>query len=202
MARTLRLPRFRKLKSVIMCVPGPGWSDLIYEIAAWSARDDSREEIADRNRQSASTSPSSVISSLPSSTSATRADGWESRRKTKVRFVYPVREGDVDWVKLQSAVLGEGAEGQEGRCYCAGYGNHASRTGRESGGGNGNDHVDGMMRINNGVGYGAGGNCHRRSSSTAGSLSVEFKGGSGVLRKVRERLGRLDELGLLQLSSR
>lgn len=117
--RTLRLPRFRKLKSVTMCVPGSHWSDLIYEIAEWFARDD-YEEIADPTRQGGRASPpTSVTSSLPSSNPATRADRWKDRKRTKVRFVYPVGEGDVDWRKLESAVLGEGVECLDGRYACS-----------------------------------------------------------------------------------
>ena len=167
-----------------MHVPGPRWSDLIYKIAEWFARDEKLPgEIADRACQDGRASPSlSVTSSLPSPSSATRAD-W---RRTKFRFGYPVKKGDIDWRRLESAVLGEGLEGEYD---CARLGNRGGISG------GGNDESDEMlMRIN----PGAGGT--RRLA--ASSLWVEVGNGSAVLGEVRGELGRLDKLGLLQVSCR
>ena len=192
--KVLRLPRFRNLKSVIMYVPGPLWSDLIYEIAAWSARDKKLpEEIADIACHDGRASPSSP--SMPSTSPATRADWWEDWKKTKIRFTYPVGKGDVDWRKLESAVLGEGPDGGYD---CTGYGNHGGEEGPSR---DGNDDVDEtMMRINNVERDGADGGCCPRF--VAGSLWIEARGGSAVLGDVRGELRRLDQLGLLQVGCR
>jgi hypothetical protein len=107
----LQLPRFRRLKSVTMHVPGPCWSDLIYEIVAWFARDKKLTgEIAD---PACHASSASVAPSLSSTGSATRAGRREDWKRTMIRFSYPVRKGDVDWRKLESAALGEDLEGQD-----------------------------------------------------------------------------------------
>lgn len=185
----LRLPRFRRLKSMIMHVPGPRWSDLIYDIAAWFARDEKlTEEIADPICHDDYASPSlSATPSLPSTASATQADRWEDWKRTRIRFAYPVRKGDVDWRKLENAVLGEDLDDGTGD------GDHGGGIERESTGGSEDDHVDRMlMRI------GAGGGYSRRS--TTGSLLVEVGSGSAALGEVRGELGRLDQLGLLQVS--
>lgn len=200
-SRTLRLPQFRKLKSVTMCVPGPHWSDLIYEIAAWFARVESCEEIADFTCRDGHASPSSLtvtpLSSLPSNNTATRVDCYEGRKRTRVKFFYPVRKGDVDWQKLERAVLGEGIEGQEGGYDCSRFGNHGGGIERESASGNGNDQVQEMlMRISQVGAHGAGGSCSARSK--ASSVWVEV--GSGMAVEVRRELGRLDRLGLLQVN--
>lgn len=191
----LRLPRFRRLKSVTMHAPGPRWSDLIYDIAAWFARDEKLTGvIADPTCHDGYASRSlSATPSLPSTASATRADRWGDRKRTRVRFAYPVREGDVDWRKLENAVLGEGRDG--GHDF-TGYGNHGREIERESRGGSEGDHVDRMlMSINK---HRAGGGYSRRSM--VGSLWVEVGNGSAPLGEVRGKLGRLDELGLLQVS--
>jgi len=185
----LRLPRFQKLKSVTIYAPGPRWSGLIYGIAAWFARDEKLTgEIADTACQGGPSFP--IIPPLPSTSSATRAD----RRKMKVRFTYPVRKGDVDWRKLESAVLGEDFEGLGGVYNCTGYGNHRGRIARE--GGNGVDEM--LMKITHVGKHGAAGSCSPRF--TAGSLWVDVGNGSAVLGEVRGELGRLDQLGLLQVS--
>lgn len=102
----LRLPRFEELQSVTMYAPGPRWSDLIYEIAAWFARGEKlAREIADPAYQDG---PSfSITPPLSSTSSATWAGRWTNGKETRVRFTYPVGEGDVDWKKLERAVLGE-----------------------------------------------------------------------------------------------
>ncbi|KAF9777428.1 hypothetical protein BJ322DRAFT_574810 [Thelephora terrestris] len=74
-ARTLRLPMFRKLKSVTMCVPGSRWSDLIYEIAAWFARDRSHGEIADPTCQDGRASPPSSVTPFPAIKQPSNASG-------------------------------------------------------------------------------------------------------------------------------
>lgn len=201
-ARTLRLPRFRQLKSVTMCVPGPYWSDLIYEIAAWFARDEWHDEIADPASQDGRASPPSfATTSMPSSNAATRADRRKDRKRTKVRFFYPVGKSDFNWRKLESAVLGEDFEdpdSQGGGCACSRFGNCGGKIERESRGGNGNDHVEEiMMRISKVRNRGAGGSCCARFMG--GSLCVEVESGSVV---PREELGRLDQLELLQVSCR
>ena len=180
-ASMLQLPRFRRLKSVTVCAPGPCWSDLIYEIVAWFARDKKLTgEIAD---PACHASPSSVTSSMSSTTSATRAGRWEG---TMVRFSYPVRKGDVDWRKLESAALGEDVEAQ-------GCESIESEDGDES------DHADGRAMRVNPIGKNvAGGRRSRRFA--AEPLWVEVRSGSAVLGEVRGELGRLDQLGLLQVS--
>lgn len=195
-ARSLRLPRFQKLKSVTMCVPGPSWSDLIYEIAAWFARGGWQDEIADTACQYGRASPPSfVTTSMPSSNAATRANHREDRKRTKVRFFYPVGKRNFDWGKLESAVLGEDFDSQGGTC--SRFGNRGGKVERESRGGSGNDHIEMMMRINRVRNRGAGGSrCTRFMGSL---LCVEVGSGSVV---PREELGRLDELELLQVSWR
>ena len=189
--RTLRLPRFRRLNSVTVHVPGPRWSDLIYDIAAWFAGDRKLPgEIAESACQEDLASPSP--SADPSLPSATRASRWENSKKTRVRFAYPVGKGDIDWRKLESAVLGEGFEGLDGGFDCARFGNRG-----EGGIGGGNDADDMVMRINRGKSQ-AGGGCGKR----AGSLWVEVGNGSAALGEVRGELVRLDQLGLLQVSCR
>jgi len=190
----LRLPRFRRLESVTMHVPGPHWSDLIYDIAAWFARDKKPGEIADRICHDGYASPP-VTPSLPSTTSATRAGRWEDWKRTRIRFSYPVGKDDVDWRKLENAVLGEDLDGVYD---WTGHGNHVGGIERESKGGNEgeSDDVDEMlMRISQ---HGAGGSFSRRFA--AGSLWVEVRSGSAGLGEVRGELGRLDKLGLLQVS--
>jgi len=188
---TLRLPRFRRLNSVTVHVPGPRWSDLIYEIAAWFASDRKLPgEIAEPACQEGVASPSP--SADPSLPSATRANRWENRKKTRVRFAYPVGKDDIDWRKLESAVLGEGFEGLDGGFDCPRFGNRG-----EDGGGGGNDADDMVMRINRGKRQAAG-SCGKRT----GSLWVEVGNGSAALGEVRRELVRLDELGLLQVSCR
>lgn len=180
-----------------MYVPGPRWSDLIYEIAAWFAKDDKSlgGEMADPTCHD--DSPSfSVTHSLPSNTSATQANRWEDWKRTRIRFTYPVRKGDVDWGRLENAVLGEDLDG---KCDCAGIGNHGCGVERESGGGDENDQAGAMlMRINHTGKRGAGSVCSGRS--TAGSLWVEVGDGSTELGEVGGDLGRLGQLGLLQVS--
>ena len=193
--RTLRLPRFLKLKSVTMCVPGPYWSDLIYEITSWFARSECCEEIAGPACRSGRAS-SLFTPSLPSTNPATSAVGW---KRTRIKFCYSVGKGDVDWRKLESAALGEDFEGYD----CSAFGNHGGGAECESGlgGGNGNDHVQVLMEINPGVeNRGAGG--RQGARFTTGSLWVEVGGGSGVFGEIRRKLGRLDRLGLLQVSCR
>ena len=195
-ANILRLPRFRRLKSVTMHVPGPRWSDLIYEIATWFARDEKLTgKIADpacHDGYASSSSSATPWPSLPSTTSATQADRWEDWKRMKIRFSYPVRKDDVNWRKLENAVLGEDLDGEYD---CTGHGNHEGRIERESKGGSEGDHVDRMlMRISQ---HGTGGSYSRRF--TTGSLWVEVGNGSAAL-EVRGELGRLDQLGLLQVS--
>jgi len=177
-----------------MHIPGSRWSDLIYEITAWFARDNKFPgEVADPTCHDESAFPS-VTPSLPSSSSTTQANRWEYWKQTRIRFNYAVRKGDVDWRRLESAVLGEVHDGE---CDCARYGNHGGGNERESGGGNENDHVDAMlMRINHIGKRGAGGRF------TAGSLWVEVGNGSSGLGEIRGELGRLGQLGLLQVSCR
>jgi len=198
-ARTLRLPRFRKLELVTMSVPGPHWTDLIYEIAAWFGREEWLKPIADHD--SRASPPSPAIPSLPSSNLVTRVDLRKGRKRTRVRFAYPVRNGDIDWKKMERAVLGEDIEDLDGGCDCSVFGK-LGRVGRESEkGGKGNDHVDEMVMTINQVGnHVAGGSCSARF--TAGSLWVEVASGSAVLGDLRGELGRLDQLGLLQVSLR
>lgn len=178
-----------------MNVPGPSWSDLIYEIAAWFTKEKLAEEIADLTCHDGRASPSlPVIPSMPSTSSVTRGE-WE----TRIRFAYPIRKGDVDWNRLESAVLGEGTEGLDGGHHCARYGNNEFGTERESGDGDGSDHVHEMlMRINEVGKDGAHGGYSRQP--TAGSLWVEAGSGSATLGEVRGELRRLDKLGLLQVS--
>lgn len=208
---TLRLPTFRKLKLVTINALGPLWSDLVYEIAAWFAKHKSGEEIADTACQdgrasASSSSPVLVTPSLPSSTSVTRYDPWKDRKRTRVRFMYPVRKGDVDWKELESAVLGEdvvGATGQGGGSDCSPNGNHGGLgdVGRESDGGRENDQVGEMvMTISQAGNQVAGGSCSARFM--AGSLWVEVRSGCAVLGELRRELGRLDRLELLQVSCR
>jgi len=110
-----------------------------------------------------------------------------------VRFAYPVGKGDIDWRKLESAVLGEDFNGGlDGGFDCPIFGNRS-----EGGSGGGNDADDMVMRINRGKSQ-AGGSCGKR----AGSLWVEVGNGSAVLGEVRRELFRLDQLGLLQVSCR
>lgn len=170
-------------------VPGPRWSDLIYEIAAWFVSDGKFPgEIADPACQDGRASPSlSVAPSLPSATRADRCGNW---KKTRIRFAYPVRKGDIDWRKLESVVLGECfVDGQDGRHDCSGFG---SRGGTEGEGRN--DAEEMMMRISRGKSRAGGrGGC---------SLWVEVGNGSAGLGDVRGELVRLDRLGLLQVSCR
>ena len=177
-------------------VPGPYWSDLIYEIAAWFARDEkSPGEIADPTCQDGRASASSsVTSSLPSPTSATRTGRWANWKKTRIRFTYPVKKGDVNWRKLESAALGEDFERLDGGDDCAGFGKHG---GRESG--SGNDVDDMLMGITHGKSRAGGGSSRQL---TAGSLWVEVGSGSAGLGELRGELARLDKLGLLQVSTR
>lgn len=191
----LRLPRFRRLKSVTMHVPGPRWSDLIYDIAAWFARDKKSGEIADPICHDGYASPP-VTPSLPSTSSATRAARSEDWKRTRIRFSYPVGKGDVDWRKLENAVLGEDLEGVYD---CTGHGNHVGGIERESKSGKEgeSDDVDESMVM--GISqHEAGGSVRRRF--VAGSLWVEVRNGSAALGEVRGELGRLDQLGLLQVS--
>ena len=114
-------------------VPGPHWSDLIYEIAAWFER---IGEIADPTRPGGRASPPlSGTPSPPSSNGVMRTDGREDRKRTRVRFAYPVKKGDINWKKLESAVLGEDLEGvpegQDRGSDCSVFGNHGG-AGRES----------------------------------------------------------------------
>jgi hypothetical protein len=144
--------------------------------------------------------------SLPSDNSATRADRRKDRKRTRIRFGYHVTKGDVDWKKLESAVLGEGDEGLEslgGGCDCSVYGNHGGVgvVGRESESGYENDQVGGMvMKINQVGNQVAGGSCSARFMACL--LWVEVWSGSAVLRELRGELGRLDRHGLLQVSCR
>jgi len=187
----LRLPRFRRLKSVTVCVPGSHWTDLIYEIAAWLARDEKLGgEIADPACQGGRASALSGTPSPPSPSSATRADWPANWKKLGIRFAYPVRKGDVDWRKLASAVLGEDFEGLDGDGDCTGFGNYGE---------GGNDDRETSTRINHIENRGADG-CSRLP--TAGSFWVEVLDGSAGLGEVRGELGRLDTLGLLQVSCR
>ena len=173
-------------------VPGPRWSDLIYEIAAWFASDRKLPgEIAEPACQEGLTSPSAT----PSLPSATRAYRWENLKKTRVRFAYPVGKDDIDWRRLERAVLGEDLDGPDGGLDCPRFSNHGGQT--EGGGGGGNDGDEMVMRINRGKSK-AGGSCGKR----AGSLWVEVGNGSAALGEVRGELARLDELGLLQVSCR
>lgn len=177
---------------MVLRVPGPRWSDLIYEIAAWFARDEKLAgEIADHPacQDDHASASFSVTSSPPSPSSATRAGRWENWKNTRIRFDYPVRKGEVDWRKLESAVLGEDFEAErlDGEYDCAGFGNH--------GGGAGRNDVDELMGINRGKG-----GCSRRLS--AGSLWVEVGHGSAGLGELKGELARLDQLGLLQVSCR
>lgn len=95
-------------------------------------------------------------------------------------------------------MLGEDIEGLDGGCDCSGFGNHGS-VARESESGDGNDHVDEMVtKINKAGNHVAGGSCSARFM--AGSLWIEVGSGSAVLRDLRGVLGRLDRLGLLQVS--
>lgn len=185
-----------------MHIPGPCWSDLIYETAAWFARDETLTEgIADPTYHDdgyASHSPSD-IPSLPSPDSATRADRWDDWRKARIRFTYPVRKGDIDWRKLESAVLGEGPDALDGEHGQAGYGNHRGGTDRESQDGNENDHLDGMVGIGQ---RGAGGSRNRQLTAASLWVEVEVGTGSAPLGELRGELGRLDQLGLLQVSCR
>lgn len=164
-----------------MYVPGPCWSDLIYEIAAWFARDKKLTgEIADPTCHGSS---SFVTPSLSSTTPATRPGRWEDWNGTMIRFSYPVRKGDVNWRKLENAVLGEDLEVVD------------------SGGGDESDYADGGVIRTNPIGKsGADGRCSRRFAP--GTLWVEVGSGSAVLGEVRGELGRLDQLGLLQVSCR
>lgn len=176
-------------------VPGPHWSDLIYEIAAWFARDKkSPREIADPSCQNGRASASlSVTPSLPSRTSTTWAGWWANWKRTRIRFAYPVRKGDVDWRKLESAVLGEDFERLDEEYDCAGFGNHGGE--REIG----NDGDEILMGINRGKSMADSGSSRQL---TAGSLWVEVGSGSTGLGEVRGELARLEQLGLLQISCR
>jgi len=177
---------------VTVHVPGPRWSDLIYEIAAWFASDrKSSGEIAESACQEGPASPPPFTT--PSLPSATRVNRWENRKRTRVRFAYPVRKDDVDWRKLESAVLGEGLDGG---FDCPKFSNHGGRN--EGGSGGGNDADERVMRINRGKGQ-TGGSRGKRACS----LWVEVVGnGSAGLGEVRGELVRLDQLGLLQVSCR
>ena len=170
-------------------VPGPYWADLLYEIAAWFTSDStSPGEIAELACQEGLASSPSGTPSLPSATPANRR---ENRKKTRVRFAYPVGKDDIDWRRLESAVLGEDLDELDGGFDCPRFSNHGG--GLEGGSGGGND----VMRINRGKSK-AGGSFGKR----AGSLWVEVSNGSAVLGEVRGELVRLDELGLLQVSCR
>ena len=180
-----------------MSVPGSNWSDLIYEIAAWFARDKPSYEIADPAGHYGRASALSDMPSLPSNNPATDTHRWRDGRKMRIRFTYPVGKDEVDWKKLERAVLGENIDGGlDGGCDCPIYGNDDG-VGRESGSGNENDHVDEINQVDNHV---AGGSCGARSMR--GSLWIEIASGSAVLGELRGELGRLDKLGLLQVSCR
>jgi hypothetical protein len=169
---------------VTVRVPGPRWSDLIYGITAWFARDKKLTgEIADPVRHDGYAS----WSSPPSTTSATRAGRWEDREGTRIRFAYPVGNGDVDWRKLENAVLGEDVDGGYD---CTGYGIHVDELERESRSGS-----ESLMRIGK---HGVRGGYSPRF--TAPSLWIEVGPGSAALGEVRRELRRLDQLGLLQVS--
>jgi len=188
----LRLPKFRGLKSVTVRVPGPHWADLIYEIAAWFARDEKFvREIADPACQDGRASALNDGPSLPSRSSATRAE-WQKRKRLRIRFAYPLGEDDIDWERLERAVLGGSVEGLDEGGDCTGYGNY--------GGGAGDDDGQTLMRISRVENRWAGGS--RSGRSTVGSLRVEGLSGSVGVEEVREKLGRLDRLGLLQVSCR
>lgn len=180
-------------------VPGAEWSDLTYEIAAWFAKNELREEIADPACQGGRSSrPLSVTPSLPSSNPVAERRGG---KRMRVRFGYPVRKGDFDWRELASAALGEDGEGLEGlggTGDCSKFGNHGG-AGRESESGKENDHVDDMLMKINQAGYQvAGGSCSERF--VARSLWVEVGSRSAVLGELGGELGRLEELGLLLVS--
>lgn len=58
------------------------------------------------------------------------------------------------------------------------------------------------MKITQGGNQVAGGSCSPPRFIAGGSLWVEVRSGSAVLGDLRVELGRLDELGLLQVSCR
>jgi hypothetical protein len=137
---------------VTVRVPGPHWSDLIYEIAAWFASGQVSGEIAEPTCQRGRASP---VTPLPCHQRAELTGGEVEKDEDQVRI--PRQERDVDWRKLERAVLGEGIEGLDGDSDCSVFGNHGGGIEGDSGGGNGAGGI--VMRINRGKSR-AGGSCH------------------------------------------